>query len=293
MHADEFDISPELIRDLLLKQFPQWANLSLELMHPEGTDNAMYKLGDDKLVRLPRTKRSSFNIEKELTWLPRLGPHLPLSIPNIIGNGTPDKNYPFPWLVCEWLDGTNPDKKNMIDEHIAATDLAGFVKAMQKIQPNGGPNCRRGKALSACDDEVKRSIPLLNELYSKKILNDLWISALKVPQWEKEPVWIHGDLHAGNLLVKNRKIIGVVDWGLAGIGDPACDMMVAWTLLSKKSREVFYSIAQPDEDTWNRGRGWALFLGIVGYPYYRLSNPIFARIAKRTLDEVITDSVEC
>jgi aminoglycoside phosphotransferase (APT) family kinase protein len=292
MHADEIDISFDLIKDLLFKQFPKWSHLPLKLMRPEGTDNAMYRLGNDKLIRLPRKESSSFSIEKELTWLPKLGVHLPLSIPNIIAKGVSDKNYPFTWLILEWLDGSSPDKENMVDEHKAAANLASFVKSMQKIKFDGAPNCRRGKPLSTCDDEVKRSIPLLNGFYKIELLKNLWELALKTPQWKKDPVWVHGDLHAGNLLAKDKKIIGVIDFGLAGIGDPACDMMIAWTFLNKKSRKIFHSIVQPDKDTWNRGRGWALFLGIVGYPYYRLSNPIFAHIAKRALDEVVAERIE-
>ncbi len=289
MHADEVDISPELIRSLLLKQFPQWADLTLRVMQPEGTDNAMYKLGNDKLVRLPKTEGSSLNIEKEIACLPKLGPQLPIPIPKIIGKGMPDSGYPFPWLVCDFLEGSNPDKEGMIDENMAAADLGAFVKAMQKIQPVNGPKCRRGTPLSNRSKEVKQFIPLLNEIYDEELLRKLWDSASRAPIWSKDPVWIHGDLHAGNLLAKDKKIVGVVDFGLAGIGDPACDMMVAWALLSSKNREIFRSIVQPDDDTWHRGRGWALFLGIVGYPYYRDTNPIFARIAKRALDEAIAD----
>lgn len=289
MYADEINISSELIKNLLLKQFPKWADLPLQIIQPEGTDNAMYKLGNDKLVRLPRTRRASLNIEKEIIWLPKLSPKLTLSIPKIIGKGIPDIAYPFPWLVCEWLEGINPSKEGMIDDYIAANDLGAFVKAMQQIQTDNGPKCRRGRPLSTCDKEVKQSIPLLKELYDVKLLSELWEFSSKAPHWKQGPVWIHGDLHAGNLLVKEKKLVGVIDFGLAGIGDPACDMMVAWTLLKAESRKIFRSIVQPNDDTWHRGRGWALFLGIVGYTYYCSTNPIFASIAKRSLDEVLNE----
>jgi len=291
MHIDEVDINPELIKDLLQEQFPKWENQPLQLMHPEGTDNAMYRLGNDKLIRLPRTEGSSLNIEKELTWLPKLGPKLPISIPSIIGRGMANKNYPFPWLICEWLEGSNPDQEGMIDEQKAATDLAFFVKAMQQVPTVEGPNCSRGQPLNTREKEVLQSIPLLKELYDTNLLKELWESASSAPHWKRDPVWIHGDLHAGNLLAMEKKIVGVVDWGLAGIGDPACDMIVAWTLLCQQSREIFRSLVQPDDHTWSRGRGWALFLGIVGYPYYRDTNPIFAGIAKRALDQVIAEAI--
>lgn len=290
MHVDEVDINPELIKALLLEQFPEFTNHPLQKMHPEGTDNVLYRLGNDKLIRLPRTKSSSLNIEKELTWLPRLGPKLPISIPKILCKGLSNKNYPFPWLICEWLDGINPDQEDMVGKLKVAADLATFVNAMQQIPAKSGPNCRRGQPLNTCDKQVLQSIPLLNKLYDTSLLKKLWESAINVPHWKKEPVWIHGDLHAGNLIVKDRILVGIVDWGLAGVGDPACDMMVAWTLLNQQSRKIFHSIIQPDDDSWARGRGWALFLGIVGYPYYRNKNPIFARIAKRALDQVIADN---
>ncbi len=121
------------------------------------------------------------------------------------------------------------------------------------------------------------------------MLNKIWKSSLEIPEWSGKPVWIHGDLHSGNILAKNGEITAIIDFGLSGIGDPACDMMVAWTMLDAESRKTFHNIVKPDDNTWDRGRGWAFALGVLGYPYYRKSNPAFARIAKESLDAVIAD----
>ncbi|MCP4922574.1 MAG: aminoglycoside phosphotransferase family protein [bacterium] len=290
MHADEVDISPELIRKLLEDQFPNWADLPLKVIRPEGTDNAMYKLGGDKVVRLPRTQRSAIHIEKEQLWLPKLAPLLPISIPTSLGQGRPGEVYPFSWLICPWLKGKNPDTtENRVDPHQAAVDLGSFIAALQKIDSIGGPECARGQPLVTRDEGVREAISLSQDIYDPKRMTRLWEAALEVPAWTGDPVWIHGDLHAGNLLAKNGQVTAVVDFGSAGVGDPASDMMVAWALLTPETREIFRSIVQPDDDTWERGRGWALSF-IVAYPYYRLSNPLFAHIAKRVVDEVLADS---
>jgi len=293
MHADEVDIDAALVRQLLAKQFVDWAGLSLKVIRPEGTDNAMYKLGSDKVVRLPRTENSAISLEKERLWLPKLAPLLPITVPVIQGEGHSDVGYPFSWFICQWLEGKNPSSENMLDNHQAAIDLGHFVSSMRKISSMDGPKCRRGQPLSTRDQETREAIVLLQDTYDTSLLNDLWESALAAPEWSGDPVWIHGDLHAGNLLAKDGRITAVVDFGLAGVGDPACDIMVAWTLLTAEAREVFRSIVQPDAATWARGRGWALHLGIVGYPYYRVTNPIFAAIAKRAIDEILVDCKSC
>lgn len=289
MHADEIDINTSLVRQLLANQFKDWANLPLQVIRPEGTDNAMYKLGDDKVVRLPRTKGSAVSLEKERLLLPELAHHLPIAIPAIYRQGIPEADYPCPWLICEWLEGKTPIDENMLDHHQAAIDLGNFVSAMHKINLSNGPKCRRGQPISARDQETREGIASLRNMYDVSLLTDLWESVLEEPEWSEAPVWIHGDLHAGNLLAKDGRVMAVIDFGLAGVGDPACDIMVAWTFLTAETRNVFRSIVQPDDATWARGRGWALHLGIVGYPYYRTTNPIFANIAKRAIDEVIAD----
>lgn len=289
MHIDEIDIDSKLVRHLLTEQFPDWTHLKLEVIHPVGTDNMMYRLGNDKVVRLPRMESSAANIEKECQWLPRLAPLLPIAIPTPLGKGSPGAGYPLSWFICQWLEGKNPNTESMLDHHQAAIDLGNFVAAMQKINSKDGPKCNRGQPLRTRDQETREAITSLHDIYDAHLVTDIWESALTVPVWSGPPVWIHGDLHAGNLLAQNGRVTAVVDFGSAGVGDPACDLMMAWTLLTNETRDTFRSIVQADDAMWARGRGWALTFGIVAYPYYRISNPIFAGVAKRAIDEVLAD----
>ena len=287
--VDEINIDIKLVKNLLSQQFSAWKNLNLELIKPEGTDNVMYRLGDDKVVRLPRRQISSLNVEKEINILPILKPHVSISIPEVLAVGKADERYPFSWLICSQLEGKNLDDKNKVDLHQAAIDLGHFVRSMQNIDSKNGIICKRGESISSRDHEVRRAIALSDQFFDTTLLTKLWSNVLQAPVWKGDPVWIHGDLHPGNLLVKNSKISAIVDFGLSGIGDPAVDLMVAWTLLTKETREIFRSIVRPDDATWERARGWALFLGVLGCYYYVESNPAFAAIAKKSVDEVVID----
>jgi aminoglycoside phosphotransferase (APT) family kinase protein len=217
LHADEVDISIDLVRQLIREQFPQWAVLPLKLILPEGTDNVMYQLGANKVVRLPRTERAARSLEIERIWLPKLAPSLPIPIPILQGVGSPSPDYPFTWLVCSRLDGETPVKEEMPDLVQAARDMGNFVKDLQKIDPTGAPLCNRGRPLTLRDEETRRAIKALENIYDLQVLTTLWNQVLEVPSWSGNPVWIHGDLHPGNLLVQNKRISGVVDFGLAGV----------------------------------------------------------------------------
>lgn len=292
MHEDEIEISPTLVRKLLQAQFAQWADLPLESITPAGTDNAMFKLGDDLAVRLPRTERAAHNIESECRWLPQLAPHLPLPIPVPLRQGKPQPEYDLPWAIYRLLPGKNVSVSRINNLHQAATDIGHFVYAMRQINAVGGPATRRGRPLHNRDTETRSAIAQLEGIIDTNHAIQLWEEALAAPQWTGPAMWMHGDLHPGNLLVENDHISAVIDFGTCGIGDPAVDLMVAWTLLDSESRKVFCAIVQPDNDSWIRGRGWAFTMGVVAYPYYKKSNPTFAAIAKRTMDEALSDSYD-
>jgi len=253
MHADELLIDERLAKQLIASQFPKWSNCDLELVRSCGTDNIMFRLGDDKVVRLPRTPSAAESLQKEIFSVARLANHARLTIPQVIGEGVPGEYYPFVWTINTWLEG------------------------------------ERGKSLMTRKESTKKSIQLLDDIYDTQVLHSIWEKSISQPEWIKDPVWIHGDLHPGNILVRDEKISGIIDFGLSGIGDPACDMMVAWTFLDKKGREKFRTIVQADDATWIRGRGWAFTMGVVAYPYYKETNPEFAEIAKRAIDEVVAD----
>ncbi len=289
MHDDELLIDENLVRGLVAAQFPDWANLPLAVLTPSGTDNAMFSLGSDKVVRLPRTERTVANLTKECLWLPRLAKHLPIPIPVPISIGVPTDVYQLPWCVCERLPGLNLSIGRLDDLQQAARDMGEFVSALRQIDTADGPICKRGMPLMTRDTETRAAIAATQTNFDPARATHIWEKALSAPNWTAAPLWIHGDLHSGNLLAEAGRISAVIDFGSAGIGDPAADLMIAWTLLDASAREVFRSIVLPDDDSWTRGRGWALTMGIVAYPYYKATNPTFAAIAKQTVDEVLAD----
>lgn len=289
MHIDEINIDKDLVRRLINAQFPQWSALSIEPVKSAGTDNAIYRLGKDMAVRLPRIASAALQIDKEYTWLPRLASQLPLAIPVPLGKGMPAEGYPCSWAIYRWLDGENATIECIADLRKVAIDLGHFVAALQQIDPTAGPPSNRGRPLAECDHETRVALESLRNVIDVNAVTATWESALAVPDWDRPPIWVHGDLHAGNVLIKQGQLSAVIDFGMAGIGDPACDMMVAWTLLSAQTRGFFRAAVQADDATWARGRGWALTFGLVALPYYQHTNPVLARIARYAIDEVLAD----
>jgi aminoglycoside phosphotransferase (APT) family kinase protein len=290
MHADEIDITPALVYELLKAQFPQLSGLPLEPIEPAGTDNVMFKLGDSLAVRLPRTEHAAQNIDKECYWLPKLAPHLPLPIPAPIEQGHAGLEYGLSWAVCHLLPGKNLSISRIDNLQQAAIDMGHFVSALQQIDAVGGPTNKRGLPLRSRDKETRSAIAQLEGVIDVDRATQFWDAILATSQWNGPARWMHGDLHPGNLLVKDDRISAVIDFGSCGVGDPAADLMVAWTLLDSESRKVFHSIVKSDDASWARGCGWAFTMGIVAYPYYRDTNPTFATVAKRAMDEALSDA---
>ncbi|HEX7311444.1 MAG TPA: aminoglycoside phosphotransferase family protein [Gaiellaceae bacterium] len=295
MHSDELDIDASLVRRLVASQFPHWAKLPLERIEPTGTDNAIYRLGDDIVVRLPRVARTVATLEKERAWLPRLAPHLPLAVPIPLAEGKPAEGYPWVWSVYRWLEGADATVEPIADLGRAATDLARFITALQSIDATGGPppgahNFFRGEALVARDAAVRASIAALRSEIDVDAVTSAWEAALRTPEWQRPPVWIHGDLDARNVLVEDGRLSAVIDWGSLGVGDPACDVMVAWKLLSADTRGMFREALSVDDASWTRGRGWALSQALNALSYYTLAtNAVLVREARRWLTEVLAD----
>ena len=211
MHADEADIDVSLVSRLLAAQFPRWADLPIAPVHSAGTDNALYRLGSDMAVRLPRIENATGQVDKEHRWLPRLAPHLPLIIPIPLAKGTPDEGYPWQWSVYQWLTGENATIERIADPGQAARDLAQFVTTLQRIDPVGGPppgvyNSFRGEPLSTRDAETRAAIASLDGMLDTGTVTSAWDTALQAPAWHGPPVWIHGDLSPLNLLVERGRI---------------------------------------------------------------------------------------
>lgn len=294
MHSEEADIDAQLVRTLLAEQFPQWADLPVELCPSSGTDNAMYRLGEDKVVRLPRVPWTVAQLEKEQRWLPQLAPALPLAVPVPLALGKPGAGYPWPWSVYTWLDGVEATADHLSDLRQAAEDLAGFLQALRSVDATDGPvpgdhNFGRGVPLADRDANVRAALAQLTDDIDTDAATAAWEAAIRAPRWEGAPVWIHGDLQPSNLLAVRGRLSGVIDFGGLGVGDPACDLLIAWNLFFGESRAAFRAALAVDDATWARGRGWALSVALIALPYYRDTNPAIASQARHVIDEVLAD----
>ncbi len=284
MHENEVDTGPDLVRRLLASQVPHWAGLPLRPVRSAGTDNAIYRLGDGLTVRLPRIGWATAQVEKEHYWLPLLAPHLPLPISEPLVQGEPGEGYPYPWAIHRWLEGENPSADSLADPSAAAHDLAQFVLALRRIPTlPESPKADRGEPLVTRDAGVREAIAALGELLDGRVALSAWETALAAPEWTGEPVWVHGDLLPGNLLFHAGRLSAVIDFGGLGVGDPACDLMIAWSLFSGESREVFRTSLAADEALWERGRGHALAQALMFVPYYLYTNPVGVRNAWRVV----------
>jgi aminoglycoside phosphotransferase (APT) family kinase protein len=289
MHSDEIHTDVALVRRLLAGQFPEWATLPIESVPSSGTDNALYRLGDDMVVRLPRIHWAVGAVDKDFRWLPTLAPLLPVAIPEPVARGTPAECYPWEWGVYSWLEGENPTVDGIADPDSLAKDVAQFVDALRRIDLAGGPPASRGVPLAMRDDPTRAALDALQGVIDTDAATSAWEAALQTPAWSGPPVWVHGDLLPGNLLLQGGRLTGVIDFSGLGLGDPACDLMVAWTLFSGESREALRATLSVDDATWARGRGSALSWALIFIPYYLNTNPVGVGDARHTIDEVLAD----
>lgn len=292
--AKQPEIDADLVKHLITMQFPQWKNHEIRPVDSAGTDNAIYRLGEEMAVRLPRVEWAVGQVQKEQQWLPGFVSLLPLPVPAPLAMGTPSEGYPWHWSISRWLKGEDATIEPIGNPLQAATTMAQFVVSMQRIDSTGGPapgphNSNRGVPLAMRDAAVRHAIKALDNFLDGESLHRVWEAALRAPVWQGKPVWLHGDLHPGNVLVSQGQLSAVIDFGTMGVGDPACDLMVAWTLLTAEGREVFREALSTDDDTWTRGRGWALSFGLLAYAYYMDTNPILATISRRTIVEALKD----
>jgi aminoglycoside phosphotransferase (APT) family kinase protein len=286
-------LDASLVRRLVAGQFPQWAELPVTPVELDGVDNCTFRLGDAMTVRLPSNEGYTLQVDKEQRWLPILAPQLPLPIPVPLARGVAGEGYPFGWSVYRWLDGENATIERIDDLSEFATTLADFLNTMRQIDPTDGPlpgphNFFRGGPLATYDAETRRAIDTLGGQIDGERATAVWDAAMGAT-WYGAPVWFHGDIAAGNLLVRNGRLAAVIDFGTSGVGDPSCDVVVAWTLLSGESREAFRAALSADAATWARGRGWAVWKALITLVDYIDTDPGAAATTRRIIDDVLAD----
>ncbi|MGO4382839.1 aminoglycoside phosphotransferase family protein [Specibacter sp. RAF43] len=290
LHADEVDIDTDQVAQMIADQFPRWSGLPLAPVDPAGTDNVMLKLGGSLVIRLPRTPSATKSLEKELIHPPTLRAFLPTAIPCVIETGAPTAGYPFKWSVSRWLKGRNPRPGRASND--LAVDLARFVTALHGIvAPVASRDLLsyRGGPLAARDPETRAAIARCEGHFDTNALSRAWDIALGAPVGNDPHTWIHTDLQPGNLLIEREALSGVLDWGGLAIGDPAVDLIVAWNLLDPDSRQQFRQSLTVSDAMWQRGRAWALTIGLVAYPYYIDSNPALAAVSKYQIQQVLQE----
>ncbi|MER8899142.1 aminoglycoside phosphotransferase family protein [Mesorhizobium sp. M0676] len=285
-------IDTDLVRRLIAAQFPQWRHLPVRPVAFGGWDNRTFHLGNDMTVRLPSAAPYALQVEKEHRWLPRLAPLLPLPIPVPLAMGEPGEDYPWQWSVYRWIDGETAKTAEIADRRQFAVDLAKFLIALRRIDPAGGPpagqhNFFRGGSLSVYDNQTREALQALEGQIDTQAATAVWDAALAAT-WQGSPVWFHGDVAWGNLLVQNGRLSAVIDFGTSGIGDPSCDLAIAWTFFQGESREAFRAAIDVDEATWARGRGWTLWKALITVAGHD-ANQAEAERSRRVIDDVLAD----
>lgn len=292
-NIDKIHIDVTLVRQLIDTQFTQWKNLPIKSVESSGWDNRTFHLGKHMTVRLPSAADYSLQVEKEHFWLPKLAPLLPLPIPTPLAMGKPGGGYPWHWSIYSWLDGNTTSVDCITDLPKFATDLAQFLVALQQCDATGGPvagphSFYRGGALSTYDAEVRQAITILGGKIDTDAITEVWNTAL-ASTCGSPPVWVHGDIAVGNLLVAKGQLSAIIDFGQLCIGDPACDLAIAWTFLKGKSRDAFRSGMKLDNATWARGRGWTLWKALIVYAGLPGTNSLEIERSRQIIEEVLAD----
>lgn len=293
MNPRAADIDAALAARLVAAQFPQWADLPVRPVALGGWDNRTFHLGEQMIVRLPSAARYAVQVEKEQRWLPTLAAALPLPIPSPIAMGRPGDGYPWPWSIYRWLDGEPATRERITDLSRFATDLAGFLGALQRTDAADGPAAGphsfwRGGPLATYDGETRQAIAELGDKIDAAAVAQVWDAALAAA-WRGPPVWVHGDVAAGNLLVEKGRLSAVIDFGCCAVGDPACDLAIAWTFFEGESRETFRAALPLDAATWARGRGRTLWKALKVWAALPDASPRGAEQSQRIVEDLVAE----
>lgn len=289
----QLDISPDLAHKLIAEQFPEFVDLPIISVEKQGHDNRTYRLGNDMLIRMPTAESYALKVPKEQALLPQLAPHLTISIPVPIKMGAASQDYPYPFSIYKWLEGASINLLDVDDNCLEklAFDLARFLKELQSIDSVAGPtpgqhNWWRGDHVSVYDKGAREQIAKLSNVIDADKAIQLWRKACKT-QWNRPPVWIHGDIAIGNILLKEGKLSAIIDFGGMGLGDPACDLVIAWTFFKGNARNIFIQEMVLDEDTWLRTKAWALWKATYELCQITDQNSPEACVHKRIIRDVL------
>lgn len=293
MIVDQPVIDASLVRRLVNAQFPQWVDLPIRPVVHGGWDNRTFHLGEQMLVRLPSAQRYASQVEREQRWLPKLAPKLPVEIPEPLAMGEPAFGYPWQWSVYRWIEGQPLHEVRGVNLVTLAQDLAMFLSALQAIDATDGPQSGqhsfyRGGSLSIYTAETRSAVEALGDRVDAYLAMQVWDRAMQ-SSWDRPPVWVHGDVAARNLLVQAGRLTGVIDFGQLSVGDPACDLVMAWTLFDQEARNTFRDALKLDSAIWARGRGWALWKALIVAAGQTNTNAAEAKLCWRTINEVLAD----
>lgn len=286
-------IDAALVKRLIAAQFPQWSDLPVTPVEVDGWDNRTYHLGDDMTARLPTAAGYVPAVAKENRWLPRLAPQLPVAVPPVLGLGVPGEGYPFPWSVRGWLPGGTARPERIADMPRFAVEVAEFLLALQRCDTGGGPaagehSFYRGTPPAHYDEETRRCLAALKGQVDTDRAAAVWDAALAADR-HGEPVWFHGDIASGNLLVADGRLTAVIDFGTSGVGDPACDLVIAWGMFHGDSRAAFRRTVGQDDGTWARARGWALWKALLVLSQTIDTDEELAALNRHVIAEVLAD----
>lgn len=288
MPAAEIDIDDDLVRRLLAEQHPDLAGLTLTLV-ANGWDNAIFRLGGDLAVRLPRRQLGADLVVNEQRWLPELAARLPIPVPVPLRAGLPSGDYPWNWTVVAWFDGDVAADVALVDPMFEARRLGRFVDALHTPAPAEAPvnPFFRGQPLGELRPRVVNSIERLGGSIDATAVGAHLDRLADVADWEGAPVWLHGDLHSANVVVRDGTICAVIDFGDITSGDPAVDLAIGWMLFDDEALAEFRASAGTvDDATWSRAQAWALHFALL-YLLHSADNPRFGRMGTKLLGRVV------